>query len=183
MLSLKEKKEIVDEIKKDMAKPLKVYVSFCNDNAVLPCYAHIDDAGMDIRATDDITILPRETKVISTGIKVVIPSGYEIQIRPRSGLSLNTPLRIANSPGTIDSGYRDEIGIIVTNTSNVDSNNLYTLKEKGNKDGKYIIKKGDRIAQIVLCKIEKIEFEYVDKNKIDIFGINRGGGFGHSGLE
>lgn len=113
---------------------------------------------------------------------MAIPEDYELQVRPRSGLSLNTPLRIANSPGTIDSGYRDEIGIIISNTSNnCDDLQTYTIGEKGNKNGIYIIQKGDRIAQIVLSRYEKIKFEQVDKGVIKTLGINRGGGFGHTG--
>ena len=144
------KQEIINEILKDI---------------VTPVYASSGDAGMDIRASEDIVIKPHETKLVSTGIKIAIPAGYEIQIRPRSGMSLKTNLRIANSPGTIDSGYRDELKIIVTNIS-------------VNED--LIINKNDRIAQIVLCKYEKISFKEVEDIKT-IEG-NRGGGFGHSGI-
>ena len=113
---------------------------------------------------------------------MVLPTGYEIQVRPRNGLSLKTPLRIANTPGTIDSGYRDEIGIIISNCSKFrDELNTYSINEKGNKNGIYSIKFGDRIAQIVLCKYETIEFQKVEKGIVKTLGINRGGGFGHTG--
>ena len=138
---------------------------------------------MDLRSAVDTEIAPGETKVIPTGLKLAIPEGYEIQIRPRSGLSLKTPLRIANSPGTIDAGYRDELGIIVNNSSVINKKIKYDINEKGNKEGTYVIKKGDRIAQMVLNKIEKIEFVKVNEGKIETIGNNRGGGFGHTGVK
>ena len=92
------------------------------------------------------------------------PEGYEIQVRPRSGLSYKTPLRIVNSPGTIDAGYRDEIGVIMQNTSQTES---------------YEIKSGDRIAQLVLQKLPTISWVQVDN--VLAIGQDRGGGFGSSG--
>ena len=159
------KQEIINEVLKELNKAKVVYIEKINDDIITPVYASVGDAGMDIRASADTIIKPHETKLVSTGIKLAIPIGYEIQVRPRSGMSLKTNLRIANSPGTIDSGYRDELKIIVTNISI-------------NED--LIINKGDRIAQIVLCKYEKISFCEVDDIK-SIEG-NRGGGFGHSGM-
>ena len=159
------KQEIINEILKEINKEKVVYIEKMNDDIVTPVYASVGDAGMDIRSNEDIVFKPHETKLVSTGIKIAIPVGYEIQIRPRSGMSLRTNLRIANSPATIDSGYRDELKIIVTNISMNDN---------------LVIKKNDRIAQIVLCKYEKISFCEVDDIKT-IEG-NRGGGFGHSGI-
>lgn len=182
MITLEEKKEILEELKQELNKAKKVYVECCRDNVQLPVYSNIGDAGMDIRAAEDVIIMPGETKIVPTGLKMAIPEGYEIQIRPRSGLSSKTPLRIANAPGTIDSGYRDELGIIVSNSSNnYDELNTYSINEKGNKNGIYSIKFGDRIAQIVLCKYENIMFEEVEEGIVKTLGINRGGGFGHSG--
>jgi len=100
-----------------MSENVEVFVEICREGAVIPKYAKPWDAGMDICAAEDVIIRPGETVIVPTGLKMAIPEGYEIQVRPRSGISLNTPLRITNSPGTIDSGYRDEIGIIITNTS------------------------------------------------------------------
>lgn len=159
------KQEIINEIIEYLNREKTVYIEKMSDDIITPVYASDGDAGMDIRVNEDIVIKPHETKLVSTGIKVAIPFGYEIQVRPRSGMSLKTNLRIANSPGTIDSGYRDELKIIVTNISM-------------NED--LIINKNDRIAQIVLCKYEKISFCEVE----DITTIegNRGGGFGHSGI-
>lgn len=160
-----------------------------------PFYAHKTDAGMDVYANEDITIAPGETKLIHTGIKVAIPDGQEIQVRPRSGLSLKTPLRICNAPGTIDSGYRDEVGVIMQNTSerfftdgagvvkvmpDIEKNH-YTIDSKGNCKGWYDIKKGDKIAQIVLQEVPKIKWEKV-ASVAKIEG-NRGGGFGSTGTK
>lgn len=161
----------------------------------LPFYANKNDAGMDIRAAEDVSIAPGQTVVVRTGLKVAIPEGYEIQIRPRSGLSLKTPLRVANTPGTIDAGYRDEIGVIMTNTSRdyhwvrtggetvcarlKPSDNTFDIS--GRDNGWYVIRKGDRIAQMVLCKVCKTDFVIVDDiNSID---GDRGGGFGSTGLD
>lgn len=159
-------------------KKVKLGIEIIDQDTNLPFYAHPFDAGMDIRSNEDIILNPKETKVIKTGFKLSIPTGYEVQIRPRSGLSLKTPLRIPNSPGTIDSGYKDEVGVIMQNTSTI-GEEIYLINEKGNKEGIYQIKKGDRIAQMVLSKVETIDFEVVDSVDDD---TNRGGGFGHSGV-
>lgn len=146
------------------------------DDTLLPFYAHFGDAGMDVMASKTVVIKRGQTVVIPTGLRVEIPLGYEIQIRPRSGLSLNTPLRVVNSPGTIDSGYRDEIGVIMQNTSLTGFKN-YLITQKGNKDGTYTIHKGDRIAQIVLNRVYTINFI---SSELDVTN-DRDGGFGSSG--
>ncbi len=87
----------------------------------LPLYANYNDAGADLFAAEDLVIHPNETKVLALNLKVAVPDGLEMQIRPRSGLSLKTHLRIPNSPGTVDSGYRDLVGVILENTFNVAS--------------------------------------------------------------
>ena len=161
-------------------KKVCLKIETLDDNVSLPFYAHSDDAGMDIRSNEKVLINPGETKVIKTGFKLSIPKGYEVQIRPRSGLSYNTPLIIPNSPGTIDSGYKDEIGVIIRNTSR-EGKEIFSVSEKGYKEGIYKISKGDRIAQMILNKIETIEFELasdIEKDK-----NNRGGGLGHSGVK
>ncbi len=163
-----------------MEKEIEVLVEVCREDVVLPEYANFGDAGMDLRSAVDIDILPGETAVVPTGLKVAIPIGYEIQVRPRSGISLKTPLRVVNSPGTIDSGYRDEVGVIINNSSK-EGNEVYSISEKGNKHGIYRIKKGDRIAQIVLKEVPIIKWKPVADIKQD--GINRGGGFGSSGTK
>lgn len=163
-----------------MGKEVEILVEVCRENISLPEYANFGDAGMDIRAAVDFDILPGETVVIPTGLKVAIPVGYEIQVRPRSGVSLKTPLRVVNSPGTIDSGYRDEMGVIIHNSSK-EGNEVYSISEKGNKQGIYRIKKGDRIAQLVLNEVPVIKWKQVED--VSVEGTNRGGGFGSSGVK
>jgi len=164
---------------------VEVFVEICRESAVLPQYARPGDAGMDVYAAEEVIIRPGETKVVPTGLKLAIPEGYEIQVRPRSGISLNTPLRIPNSPGTIDSGYRDELGIIVANTSSCGNEEsggeILTLDSKGNMMGTYMIRKGDRVAQIVLQRVPRMRLTVVDSVK-DI-GEDRGGGFGSTGTK
>ena len=161
---------------------VKVLIEKCDDDTTMPGYANPGDAGMDICAAKDVELRQGETKIIPTGLKFAIPDGYEIQVRPRSGISFNTPLRISNSPGTVDSGYRDELGIIMTNTSCAcySSDEIFTLGAKGNQKGIYHIKKGDRIAQILIAPVYKIKFEQAACVR-DI-GEDRGGGFGSSGV-
>ena len=160
----------------------EIYVERINEDAVLPSYAHDGDAGMDLYSTEDVLLAPGEIKLIHTGLKFAIPVGYEVQIRPRSGLSLNTPLRIPNAPGTIDSGYRGEICILLENTSPekyADAPVLFAT-DKGNTKGPYQIKKGDRIAQMVFAKYETTKF--VMTESVETIGINREGGFGSTGV-
>ena len=162
---------------------IEVFIEICREGAVLPSYARPGDAGMDVCAAVDIQIKPGETVIVPTGLKLAIPDGYEIQVRPRSGISYKTPLRLSNSPGTIDSGYRDELGIILTNTSDksvLRPDDILDISCKGNISGVYRINKGDRIAQIVLQEVPRMKFTVVESVK-DI-GNNRGGGFGSTGV-
>ena len=183
----------------------EVKVELCREGAVLPTYANEGDAGMDLYVVDDVIIAPGETKIIPVGIKIALPEGYEAQVRPRSGLSSSTKLRVANSPGTIDQNYVDEIGVIVENTSInylqiakglglVDTMNelssvcnpVYPIDKKAqgfmkNANGSYAIKKGDRIAQLVITKVASAKLDVVDDVTDYALG-NRGGGFGHTGV-
>lgn len=159
---------------------IEVFIEIVREDVKLPAYANPYDAGMDVCAAEDMTLAPGESVIVPTGLKLAIPEGFEIQVRPRSGISLKTPLRLPNSPGTIDSGYRDELGIIVCNTSH-EGNEVFTLDTKGNQQGIYQIRKGDRIAQLVLCRVPRMAFTVVDSVK-DI-GQDRGGGFGSTGIE
>lgn len=133
-------------------------------NVVLPKYETSGSAGIDVRANieEPITLNSLERALIPTGIKMAIPSGYEVQVRPRSGLAIKHGITMLNSPGTIDSDYRGEIKVIVVNLS----------KES------YVIQPNERIAQLVLNKVEQMEFvevEILDETE-------RGeGGFGHTG--
>lgn len=139
-------------------------VELAHDNAQLPAYAKVNDAGADIYAIEDITVPAGSMGFkIPTGLKMAIPKGWQIAVRPRSGMSNKTQIRISNTPGTVDTGYRDEIGVLVDNFDRVP----------------YEIKKGDRIAQFVVEKAYKAKWNKVDN--VANIGQNRGGGFGHSG--
>lgn len=165
-----------------------------SEMAQIPTYFYDGDSGMDVRAIEDIDIAPGETKLIDTGIKVAIPKGYEIQVRAKSGRSLKTKLRMGNSIGTIDSNYRGSIGIIAENIEpkikdidyeaiwDYESGAIDHLKIKSITYGSSIhIDKGEKIAQLVLCKVEKANFVQVD-NINDIPSDGRAdGGFGSTG--
>lgn len=163
---------------------IDVYVEVIREGVKLPYYANPYDAGMDVCAAEEIIIEPGQTVIIPTGLKFAIPEGYEIQVRPRSGISLKTPLRMANSPGTIDAGYRDELGIIMNNSSIVsndkNADEYLGLDSKGNQKGTYIIRKGERVAQLVLAEVPRMNLKQVDSVKG--IGTDRGGGFGSTGL-
>ena len=156
-----------------------VHIEKCREDAIIPAYANQGDSGMDVYAAEEVIVAPGGSELVPVGIKFAIPMGYEIQIRPRSGISLNTPLRIPNSPGTIDAGYKDEIMIIVNNSS-TGGENVYSLSEKGNKEGTYVIAKGERIAQIVLKEVPVINF--IETDDVEGIGTNREGGFGSTGI-
>ena len=166
-----------------MKMNVEVFVEICREGAVIPSYAKPGDAGMDVCSAEEKYIGPGETVIVATGLKLAIPGGYEIQVRPRSGISLKTPLRISNSPGTIDSGYRNELGIIMTNTSpsgGPDGEAVITVDSPANKPGTYKIRKGDRIAQLVLQELPRMKLTQVDS--VADIGMDRGGGFGSTGV-
>lgn len=173
---------------------IQVPIELCHPDAKIPQYAHIDDSGLDIYALDDYTIAPGETKLIPTGFKVALPPGYELQVRPKSGRALKTKLRIANTPGTIDAGYRDEVGVIVENVDppiraihprsiQVGENTwqYQPLTEGDIEFGQsYTIGKGEKFAQLVLSEVPKAAFFRVET--VNEIGENRNGGFGSTGL-
>ena len=137
---------------------------------------------MDLYSVEDVVIEPGQTVLVKTGLKMAIPVGMEVQIRPRSGISLNTPLRIPNAPGTIDSGYRGEICVILENTSvgTSEEGQVFSLKDKGNHKGTYKIAKGDRVAQMVVASYVKADFSLV--SDVSVIGNDRAGGFGSTGV-
>lgn len=158
-------------------------LEYCRPDAKMPTYAHLTDAGMDIYLTEDVTIHPGETKLIPTGLKVALPLGYELQVRPKSGRSLKSKLRISNTPGTIDAGYRDEIGIIVDNIDQVIKGG--ELDEAGRLTGilwgsDITLSKGEKIAQLVLSEVPKAVF-YEVESVSTIENDGRKGGFGSTG--
>lgn len=143
---------------------MKVKVKKLHPDAVLPRYATPGAAGFDLVSIEDVIIQPGDKKLIRTGLSMEIPLGYEMQVRPRSGLSLKTSLRIANSPGTVDSDFRGEVGVIAWNTS---------------PDQPFVVCKGDRIAQGVIAPVIQASFEEVD----ELSDTERGaGGFGSTGI-
>ena len=165
------------------ARNVPVAIELCHPDAKIPQYAHISDSGVDVYALDDITIHPGETALVPTGIKVAHPAGYELQVRPKSGRALKTKLRVANTPGTIDQGYRDEIKVIIENVEP-------PIKDITVEDGKvtsilyggdFTIGKGEKFCQLVLAEVPKIAFFRVD-NVLEVDKENREGGFGSTGL-
>lgn len=131
---------------------------------LLPQYSHPGDAGMDLyNMGEEVVLKPLARTLLPTGLKVAVPAGYELQVRPRSGMALKKGLTVLNTPGTIDAGYRGEVGIIAYNAS---------------PDEAVIIKKGDRVAQIVLKKVEEIEWQVMAE--LDETSRNEGG-FGSTG--
>lgn len=130
----------------------------------LPAYSTLFSAGMDLRANieEPIILAPFDRKLIPTGLFIQLPHGYEAQIRPRSGLALKKGITVLNSPGTIDSDYRGEIGIIIANMSNQDT----------------LIEDGERICQMVIAKHETISWQEVSELDESERGV---GGFGHTG--
>ncbi|MBU0502631.1 MAG: dUTP diphosphatase [Candidatus Margulisbacteria bacterium] len=130
----------------------------------LPHYQTEHSAGMDLYAAvkEDLTIEPGGWKLVPTGTAIALPEGYEAQVRPRSGLALKQGVSVLNTPGTVDADYRGEVGVILMN---------HSKKE-------LVVKRGDRIAQMIINKIEQIQFEEV----ADLPTTERGaGGFGHTG--
>lgn len=137
-------------------------IKLLKEDAKLPQYAHDDDAGMDLFSTEDKIINPGERVLISTGISIELPKNTEAQIRPRSGLALKNGITLLNTPGTIDAGYRGEIGIILIN--------------HGEK--RFQVEKGMKIAQMVIKPILKVNIEKANT----LSESHRGkGGFGSTG--
>ena len=166
-------------------KTILIPIEYCREGAKMPTYAHLTDSGMDVYALEDITIAPGETKLFPTGLKVAIPSGYELQVRPKSGRCLKTKLRVANTPGTIDAGYRDEISIIIDNIE------PFIKEAKMDENGRlyevlfgssYTIGAGEKFAQLVLCEVPKAAFYQVESVGA-IENDGRAGGFGSTGVK
>ena len=142
---------------------VKIKIIRLVDEAVLPRYEHDDDSGMDLFAIAPCTIQPGETALVPTGIAIELPNGTEAQIRPRSGLALKHSISLPNTPGTIDAGYRGEIGVIMIN------------------HGKqaFEVLKGMKIAQMVIVPVIRAELEEVESLSDTVRGE---GGFGSTGL-
>lgn len=158
---------------------LKVKVKKLHDNARVPKYQSELASGFDFYAIEDSTIEPGETKLVRTGLAFEIPEGFELQVRPRSGMSLKTKLRVANSPGTVDADYRGEVSIIAENIDSAHEHSFMRYSLEHHSSQVIEIKKGDRIAQGVICPIIQAKFEVVE----DLSSTDRGeGGFGSTGF-
>lgn len=158
-----------------MTKKVPVLIAAVREGVTVPKYATPGSAGFDLQTAEDVVIPPGETVLIKTGLKMAIPEGYELQVRPRSGLSLKTKMRVANSPGTVDSDYREEICIIAENTSSVSFGSSPAQYEKT------IIrfKAGERVAQGIIAEVTQAEFKLVDEQELG--KTSRTGGFGSTG--
>ena len=176
----------MEELTNKASKVVQIPCEILNGN-LPPTYAHDTDAGMDIISPAEYTINPGETIIIPTGIKCAIPEGYALLIQPRSGQSVKTKLRIANTPGLIDSGYRDEIGVIVENIEppfkdidyEFDSNGEIHIKSILHGQS-YTIAAGQKFAQMRLVQVPHAQFLAVEN--VGEIGENRGGGFGSTGM-
>lgn len=144
----------------------RIKVKIINDGGQeLPAYETFSSAGMDVRASlkEPVVLAPMERRLIPTGLRVQLPHGYEIQMRPRSGLALRNGISLVNTPGTVDADYRGEIGVILINLSSEP----------------FTVNPGERICQMVVTTYTRVEWEPVDR----IDETERGdGGFGHTGI-
>ncbi|MBO7166677.1 MAG: dUTP diphosphatase [Kiritimatiellae bacterium] len=142
---------------------MTVRFTLLNESAVLPTYAHPGDAGMDLRSIEDVVIEPGKRALVKTGLAMELPEDAEAQVRPRSGLAIKNGITVLNSPGTIDSGYRGEVGVILINHG----------------EEAFHVEKGMKIAQMVIAKVEHAKIEVVT----ELSSSDRGaGGFGSTGV-
>lgn len=142
---------------------LAVAIQRLDSDIELPQYQTAGAAGMDVRASHDCVVKVGQTQLVATGFAIAVPIGYEAQLRPRSGLALKNGITLLNAPGTIDSDYRGEVKVIVTNLGAED----------------FSIQRGDRIAQLVVAPVVHVQWQ--DVESLDETARS-GGGFGHSGV-
>ncbi|GIQ63676.1 hypothetical protein PACILC2_22440 [Paenibacillus cisolokensis] len=197
--------KILAEFDGEQGNAINVKVRKLSEHARIPTYTTPGAAGFDLYAVEDVIIAPGETKLVRTGLAFEIPPGYEMQLRPRSGISLNTKLRVANAPATIDSDFRGEVGVIIENIAKPDygvfisdidgeypleiyerhgevfdiSNEVSTEIPCGEYPHiSYLIRRGDRICQGVIAPVIRAEFTVT----AELSDTQRGaGGFGSTG--
>ncbi len=144
--------------------PFKVKVQKISAEARMPEMAHRGDSGFDIFASETVSLKPGERNLVNTGLKIEIPEGLEAQIRPKSGLAINHGISVLNTPGTVDSGYRGEVKVIMANFG----------------EREFFVEKGSKIAQMVFAKVEcpvLVEAKELKETKRSV------GGFGSTGLK
>ena len=146
---------------------MKLLVKKVHPDAVIPTRSSEEAAGFDLTICEDLELKPGETKTVSTGLKVAFCNGYKMEIVPRSGLSAKTPLRLANTPGTVDSDYRGEIKLICHNISKTDT---------------FSLPKGNRVAQAIFIKVEYPEIKVLDETEQLPVSKRGSGGLGSTGL-
>lgn len=142
---------------------MKLKIKKIDDSAIIPNYAHNTDSGMDLYSIEDKIIRPSESALIKTGLKIELPPNTEAQIRPKSGIALKHSVTVLNTPGTIDEGYTGEIQVILINHG----------------ERLYKINKGEKIAQMVIMPVIRVEIEQVNELQETSRGL---GGFGSTGL-
>jgi len=167
---------------------IKVGFKRLSDGAIIPTKAHQSDSGFDLFASEDVIIEPGDTVIVPTGIAVELPAGYEAQVRPRSGVTAKSKLRV--QLGTIDNGYMGEIGVIVDNITDdpIGNTSRYLSFVDGSETrqdedilvGTYLIRKGDRIAQLVIQPLPAVEAYEIEGELGDT--DRGGGGFGSTGV-
>ncbi|MGC5652767.1 UNVERIFIED_CONTAM: dUTP diphosphatase [Kocuria sp. CPCC 205315] len=144
-------------------RPLSIALQALDPDLPLPVYAKPGDAGADLRSREDLVLGPGERALVATGVAIALPEGFAGFVHPRSGLAARHGITVVNAPGTVDSGYRGEIKVTLLNTDGAES---------------FTVRRGDRIAQLVVQRVERAVFEVVDV----LPGSTRGGtGFGSSG--
>ena len=146
-----------------MTEPVPVPVLRVDAHLPLPAYARADDAGLDLHAAEAVTLKPGDRMLVSTGIALAIPAGFAGFVLPRSGLALRHGVTVLNTPGLIDAGYRGELKVLLINTD---------------PDADFLVKRGERIAQLVIQRVEYVTFREVD----ELPSSERGSrGFGSTG--
>ncbi len=147
----------------DRHTPMVVRLKRLTPDARLPQYAYPDDSGADLYAAEEVVLQPGERRAVSTGLAAEVPIGFELQVRPKSGIALNSGVTVLNTPGTVDAGYRGEIKVILINLG----------------AAPYVIHKGQKIAQLVLAPVFRADFQEVEELSESMRGA---GGFGSTGI-
>lgn len=159
--------EDVADLEREVMRPPRLFFQRIHKDAQLPKYATPLAAGMDVTSVEEVEVYPGDRKAVATGLRVMIPAGWELQVRPRSGLALKNGITVLNSPGTIDADYRGEVKVILYNVSKIPYDVLR-------------VKVGDRIAQLVVARAPQAEI--IDFGTADFPDTQRGsGGFGSTG--